>query len=86
MKEREEPYKLGLHHEAFIDACVDDERYRDRRDVIESAIRLLQEREAQFGAACAEMTLGADRLMGVPTEKLPPDLAELLRGQGFGSG
>ena len=61
------------HHEAFIDACVQSGRYRDGRDVVEAALRLLEEREARFGASCAEMTRGVDELFGDD-----PSLAELV--------
>ncbi|MEO0650830.1 MAG: type II toxin-antitoxin system ParD family antitoxin [Planctomycetota bacterium] len=82
MKERGDFIELGLHHEAFIDACVEGERYRDRRDVLESAMRLLEEREAHFGAACAELTVGAERLASAdPMEELPPELFDLLRSE-----
>lgn len=57
---RSETY--GEHHEAFIDALVDSGRYRDRHDVIVSALRLLEEREAHFGAWCAEVANGAQEL------------------------
>ena len=55
--------RLGLHHEAFIDACVESERYRDRRDVIEAALRLLEEREIHFGACITELGFGAERAL-----------------------
>lgn len=52
--------RLGEHHEAFIDACVDSGRFRDYRDVVESALRLLEEREASYAACCTEVARGFD--------------------------
>ena len=53
-------FSIGEHFMGFVDAQVQEGRYRNASDVIRAALRLLEEREAKLAALRAALVEGEE--------------------------